>query len=65
MVVPLFQLRVHLCALMFVILTNDLDFGNLDLNRDLIMFGSIMMHYPNQQQSEISKEDGRNGFFSC
>lgn len=46
-----FRQLEHLFSSMFAILTNDLDFGNLDLSKDSIMFGSKLTHFPIQPQS--------------
>lgn len=45
----------HLFASTFAILTNDLDFGNLGLSIDSIMFGSKSTHSPIQPQSNDEK----------
>lgn len=46
-----FRQLEHLFASAFAILTNDLDFGNLDPSIDSIMFGSILTHFPIRPQS--------------
>lgn len=46
-----FRQLEHPFASTFAILTNDSDFGNLDLSIDSIMFGSILTHSPIRPQS--------------
>lgn len=48
-----FRQLVHLCASTLSILTNDLNFDNLDPNINWTMFDNKSMHFPIQRQSKF------------